>query len=119
MGQFDRKKESQPKHGKPSSSGAYKGPPPMARGIPEDRKGRGYTAKKKPRPQATPAAAPEPPKLDHILPVDLEKRTLEVFRTTFPASNDFEALKLHVAFSLTVSFALCQQHYPVLSSTNC
>jgi 25S rRNA (uracil2843-N3)-methyltransferase len=93
MGQFDRKKESQPKHGKPSSSGAYKGPPPMARGIPEDRKGRGYTAKKKPRPQATPAAAPEPPKLEHILPVDLEKRTLEVFRTTFPASNDFEALK--------------------------
>lgn len=93
MGQFDRKKESQPKHGKPSSSGAYKGPPPMARGIPEERKGRGYTAKKKPRPQATPAAAPEPPKLDHILPVDLEKRTLEVYRTTFPASNDFEALK--------------------------
>lgn len=93
MGQFDRKKESQPKHGKPSSSGAYKGPPPMARGIPEDRKGRGYTAKKKPRPQATPAAAPEPPKLDHILPVDLEKRMLEVYRTTFPASNDFEALK--------------------------
>jgi 25S rRNA (uracil2843-N3)-methyltransferase len=93
MGQFDRKKESQPKHGKPSSSGAYKGPPPMARGIPEDRKGRGYTAKKKPRPQAAPAAAPEPPKLEHILPVDLEKRTLEVFRTTFPASNDFEALK--------------------------
>ena len=93
MGQYDRKKESQPKHGKPSSSGAYKGPPPLARGIPEDRKGRGYTAPKKPRPQATPAATPEPPKLEHVLPIDLEKRTLEVFRTTFPASNDFEALK--------------------------
>ncbi|GAB7326664.1 hypothetical protein MBLNU13_g10624t1 [Cladosporium sp. NU13] len=93
MGQFDRKKESQPKHGKPSSSGAYKGPPPLARGIPEDRKGRGYTAPKKPRPQATPAATPEPPKLEHILPVDLEKRILEVYRATFPASNDFEALK--------------------------
>jgi 25S rRNA (uracil2843-N3)-methyltransferase len=93
MGQFDRKKESQPKHGKPSSSGAYKGPPPMARGIPEERKGRGFTAKKKANPHATPAATPEPPKLEHILPVDLEKRTLEVFRTTFPASNDFEALK--------------------------
>ena len=93
MGQFDRKKESQPKHGKPGASGAYKGPPPLARGIPEDRKGRGYTAPKKPRPQATPAATPEPPKLEHILPVDLEKRTLEVFRTAFPASNDFEALK--------------------------
>ncbi|KAM0708569.1 hypothetical protein Q7P35_005221 [Cladosporium inversicolor] len=93
MGQFDRKKESQPKHGKPNSSGAYKGPPPLARGIPEDRKGRGYTAKQKPRPRAAPAAAPDPPKLEHSLPVDLEKRTLEVFRTTFPASNDFEALK--------------------------
>jgi len=65
----------------------------MARGIPEERKGRGFTAKKKPRPQAAPAATPEPPKLEHILPVDLEKRTLEVYRTTFPASNDFEALK--------------------------
>ena len=93
MGQYDRKKESQPKHGKPSSSGAYKGPPPLARGVPEDRKGRGYTAPKKPRSQATPAATPEPPKLEHFLPIDLEKRTLEVFRTTFPASNDFEALK--------------------------
>ena len=93
MGQFDRKKESQPKHGKPGASGAYKGPPPLARGIPEDRKGRGYTPKKKPKQPATPVATPEPPKLEHILPVDLEKRTLEVFRTTFPASNDFEALK--------------------------
>ena len=93
MGQYDRKKESQPKHGKPSSSGAYKGPPPLARGIPEDRKGRGYTAPKKPRRQVTPAATPEPPKLEHILPVDLEKRTLGIFRTTFPVSNDFEALK--------------------------
>ena len=93
MGQFDRKKESQPKHGKPAASGAYKGPPPLARGIPEDRKGRGYTPKKKPRQPATPVAAPEPPKLEHVLPIDLEKRSLEVFRTTFPASNDFEALK--------------------------
>lgn len=93
MGQFDRKKESQPKHGKPGASGAYKGPPPMARGIPEDRKGRGYTPKKKPRQPAVPSATPEPPKLEHIIPLELEKRTLEVFRTTFPASNDFEALK--------------------------
>jgi 25S rRNA (uracil2843-N3)-methyltransferase len=93
MGQFDRKKESQPKHGKPGASGAYKGPPPLARGIPEDRKGRGYTPKKKPKQPATPIAAPEPPKLEHILPIELEKRSLEVIRTTFPASNDFEALK--------------------------
>ncbi|KAK5167416.1 uncharacterized protein LTR77_007115 [Saxophila tyrrhenica] len=93
MGQFDRKKESQPKHGKPSASGAYKGPPPLARGIPEDRKGRGYTLKKKPKQPATPLATPKPSELEHVLPTDLEKRTLEVFRTTFPASNDFEALK--------------------------
>ena len=93
MGQFDRKKESQPKHGKPSSSGAYKGPPPITRGKPHDGKGPGYTPKKRPRQPATQLATPEPPTLEHILPLELERRTLEVFRTTFPASNDFEALK--------------------------
>ncbi|OSS53520.1 hypothetical protein B5807_00556 [Epicoccum nigrum] len=94
MGQFDRKAQSEPKHGKPSSSGAYKGPPVMARGIPIHRKGPSYTPKKKPKQTAPSASAtPEPLILEHILPLELEKRTLEIFRTTFPASNDFEALK--------------------------
>lgn len=91
MGQFDRKKQSQPKHGKPSDSGASKAPPPLTRGVP-GWKAPGYVQKKK--------SAPTPPKavdtskqLEHALPVDLEQRMLEVFRTTFPASNDFEGLK--------------------------
>lgn len=94
MGQFDRKAQSEPKHGKPSSSGAYKGPPVMARGMPIHRKGPSYTPKKKAKqPAPSASATPEPHMLEHDLPLELEKRTLEVFRTTFPASNDFDALK--------------------------
>ena len=94
MGQFDRKAQSEPKHGKPSSSGAYKGPPVMARGMPIHRKGPSYTPKKKAKqPVPSASATPEPLILEHILPLELEKRTLEIFRTTFPASNDFDSLK--------------------------
>jgi 25S rRNA (uracil2843-N3)-methyltransferase len=94
MGQFDRKPQSEPKHGKPSSSGAYKGPPVMARGMPIHRKGPSYTPKKKAKqPAPNVSATPEPLIVEHILPLELEKRTLEIFRTTFPASNDFDALK--------------------------
>lgn len=92
MGQFDRKEQSQPKHGKPNDSGASRAPQRLSRGLP-GWKGPGYTPKKKSRQPVAKAAAPDPPKLDHIIPFELEKRILEVFRTTFPASNDFEALK--------------------------
>jgi 25S rRNA (uracil2843-N3)-methyltransferase len=94
MGKYDRKEKSQPKHGKPSSSGASKAPPPLTRGYP-GWNGPTYVHKKKKKPQqptAAPASA-EPPRLDHVLPVELERLMLDVFRTTFPACNDFEALK--------------------------
>lgn len=55
-------------------------------------KGPGYIPKKKSTAKPI-ASASEPPKLEPTLPVDLEQRMLEVFRATFPASNDFEDLK--------------------------
>lgn len=96
MGRFDRKEKSQPKHGKPPSSGASKAPARITPGMP-GWKGPGYIhKKKKPQQQSAgsgSAAASEPPKLDHVLPIELEQLMINVFRTTFPASNDFEALK--------------------------
>lgn len=94
MGKYDRKEKSQPKHGKPPSSGASKAPARITPGVP-GWKGPGYIHKKKKpqKPSADSPAAAEPPKLDHVLPVELEQLMINVFRTTFPASNDFEALK--------------------------
>jgi 25S rRNA (uracil2843-N3)-methyltransferase len=92
MGQFDRKAQSQPKHGKPSSSGASKAPLRPNNGTPEW-KGPGYIPKKKSTAGPTPSPAQEPSKLEPTLPLELEQRMLEVFRATFPASSDFEALK--------------------------
>ncbi|KAG8160623.1 hypothetical protein KVR01_008887 [Diaporthe batatas] len=95
MGKYDRKEKSQPKHGKPTSSGASKAPPPLTRGYP-GWSGPTYIHKKKKKPQQPPSTASgpaEPPRLEHVLPVDLEQLMINVFRTTFPACNDFEALK--------------------------
>ncbi|KAK1497125.1 hypothetical protein CTAM01_08137 [Colletotrichum tamarilloi] len=93
MGQYDRKAKSQPKHGKSSDSGASKAPPPLSHGRP-GWTGPGYLHKKK-KPQRPSAASEsaEPRRLNHILPVGLEQLMINVFRTTFPACNDFEALK--------------------------
>lgn len=92
MGQYDRKKQSQPKHGKPSDSGASKAPVRPTRNLP-GWKGPSYIPKKKTTVKPTPSATPEPPRLEHALSVELEQQILGVFHATFPASNDFEALK--------------------------
>ena len=92
MGQFDRKAQSQPKHGKPSSSGASKAAPRPNGGTPEW-KGPGYIPKKKSTAKPTASSAQEPLKLEPSLALELEQRMLEVFRATFPASSDFEGLK--------------------------
>ncbi|ROW09032.1 hypothetical protein VMCG_02833 [Cytospora schulzeri] len=93
MGQYDRKEKSQPKHGKPLDSGASKAGVRPTPGVP-GWKGPGYIHKKKKKPQpATEAEAAGPLLLDHVLPAELEQLILEIFRATFPASNDFEALK--------------------------
>jgi 25S rRNA (uracil2843-N3)-methyltransferase len=94
MGQFDRKEKSQPKHGKPNDSGASKAPQRVPRGVGVPGwKGPGYTPKKKRQPVTAASLAPEPLKLEHTIPPGLEQKVLEIFRTTFPASNDFEELK--------------------------
>lgn len=96
MGQYDRKAKSQPKHGKPSDSGASKAPVRPTRGLP-GWKGPSYIhKKKKPQPAAgseASAAMEASLRLEHILPIELEQLILNVFRATFPAANDFEALK--------------------------
>lgn len=95
MGKYDRKEKSQPKHGKPPDSGASRAPARITPGVP-GWKGPGYIHKKK-KPQQPSADSgstmAEPPKLNHILPVELEQMMIDIFRNTFSASNDFEALK--------------------------
>ncbi|KAL0936197.1 uncharacterized protein CTRU02_208412 [Colletotrichum truncatum] len=93
MGKYDRKAKSQPKYGKPSDSGASKAPPPLPRGHP-GWTGPGYLhKKKKPQQPSASLGSAEPRRLDHVLPVGVEQLMINVFRTTFPACNDFEALK--------------------------
>ncbi|KAK7434893.1 hypothetical protein CaCOL14_012498 [Colletotrichum acutatum] len=92
MGKYDRQAKSQPKHGKPSDSGASKAPPPLPGGHP-GWNGPGYLHKKKPQRPSAPSGSAEPRRLNHVLPAGLEQLMVNVFRTTFPACNDFEALK--------------------------
>ncbi|TDZ13330.1 25S rRNA (uridine(2843)-N(3))-methyltransferase [Colletotrichum orbiculare MAFF 240422] len=94
MGKYDRKAQSQPKHGKPLSSGSSKAPLPLPR-APPGWNGPGYHHNKKTKPQQQPPARTptEPRTLKHVLPLELESLMLNAFRTTFPACHDFEALK--------------------------
>lgn len=102
MTRFDRKAQSQPKHKSAPASGASKAPrpPPVQRP--------GWTGPsylhKKARPKATASTAaagdagPRPQPQPQVLPLELQQLVLDVFRDTFPASRDFDALKptLHV-----------------------
>jgi 25S rRNA (uracil2843-N3)-methyltransferase len=94
MGKFDRQAQSQPKHGKPSVSSASKAPaaPSILR---PPAKNSGFTKKKAaPRKSATSApAAPATTLQSNILPVELQQLILDIFRVTFPASQDFTTLK--------------------------
>ncbi|KAH8901695.1 hypothetical protein GQ53DRAFT_8278 [Thozetella sp. PMI_491] len=94
MGQFDRKAQSQPKHGKPSSSGASKSPAAPGQGRP-GWKGPSITPKVKRQHRALSEAskATTPVILEHLLPVELQQLMLDVFRDALPVCNDFEALK--------------------------
>lgn len=90
MGQFDRKAQSQPKHGKPSDSGASRAPPPPPKTRPLER-GPGFKKKAPPK-------KPQPPKhgvptlQSNILPIELQQLVLDVFRAAFPF-DDFADLK--------------------------
>lgn len=101
MTRFDRKAQSQPKHKPTPASSASKAPrpPPVQR---PGWSGPSYLHKKvRPKPTAPPTASdagpgarPQP----QLLPLELQRLVLDVFRDTFPASRDFDALKptLHV-----------------------
>lgn len=94
MGQFDRKKKSEPKHGKPPSSGASRAPIVAGSRQRPDWSGPTFLHKKKPRPRSdAPKSAPEPVVIENRLPVELQQLILDIFRSTFPASEDFDALK--------------------------
>ncbi|KAH8645727.1 hypothetical protein BX600DRAFT_163088 [Xylariales sp. PMI_506] len=96
MPKFERQAQSQRKHGPPSVSSASKAPRPPPSTRP------GWTgpsllkkAARNPQSSAS-SSAPKPvaPTLqDHLLPDELLQLTLDIFRDTFPASQDFAALK--------------------------
>ncbi|KAG2169036.1 hypothetical protein VTO58DRAFT_111561 [Aureobasidium pullulans] len=91
MGQYDRKAQSQRKHGPILSSSASKAParpPPIAK--PEWR-GNGYMKKAKPKPHLD-APKDQPTPQDQCLPVELQQLVLNIFKDSFAASEDFEAL---------------------------
>ncbi|KAK6216073.1 hypothetical protein LQW54_003848 [Pestalotiopsis sp. IQ-011] len=94
MGQFDRQAQSRPKHGPPSVSSASKAPARASSSRPVERNS-GLTKKAAPRRPQPPSApqAPAPSLQKTFLPVELQQLILDVFRVTFPASQDFEALK--------------------------
>ncbi|KAI4595694.1 hypothetical protein KJ359_006684 [Pestalotiopsis sp. 9143b] len=94
MGQFDRQAQSRPKHGPPSVSSASKAPARPSSSRPVERNS-GLTKKaapRRPQPPSTPQA-PAPSLQKTFLPVELQQLILDIFRVTFPASQDFEALK--------------------------
>ncbi|KAI4719257.1 hypothetical protein E4T48_04519 [Aureobasidium sp. EXF-10727] len=93
MGQYDRKAQSQRKHGPILSSSTSKAPsrPPPAT-KPEWR-GSGYTKKAKPKPHLdTPKT--QPLAQDQLLPVELQQLMLNVFKDGFGEKlMDFEGMK--------------------------
>ncbi|CEJ91326.1 hypothetical protein VHEMI07046 [[Torrubiella] hemipterigena] len=90
MTKFKRSAQSQPKHGKPSVSGASKAPiaPPINR---PGWTGPGYIRKAA---KQTPAAVKEKVSIEQIqyLAVEHQQLILDTIRTTFPAVEDFNAL---------------------------
>ncbi|KAI9148818.1 25S rRNA (uridine(2843)-N(3))-methyltransferase [Paramyrothecium foliicola] len=93
MARFDRKAKSQPKHGPASISGASKAAAVLPVNRPEW-KGPGYI-KKVPRKQPPPSQGKENnvKVLDQLVPQETQQALLDIFRDTFPESNDFDALK--------------------------
>jgi 25S rRNA (uracil2843-N3)-methyltransferase len=89
-GKFDRQTHSRPKHGKPTDSGASRAPPPP-NGRPLER-GEGCKKKAPPK-KSQPPQNPAPNLQDNVLPIHLQQLILDIFRVTFPASQEFADLK--------------------------
>jgi 25S rRNA (uracil2843-N3)-methyltransferase len=91
MKKFERKAQSQRKHGPPSVSSASKAPaaPPTHR---PEWKGPGYVPKvRRKQPPSIPKSSPRD--IEQLVPQELQQLVLDIYRETFPVSNDFEELK--------------------------
>lgn len=91
MRKYERQAQSQRKHGPLTISGASRAPAPPPSNRP-DWKGPGYVKKRPGRP-TPPSAATVATIQYQLLPVELQQLILNIFRDTFPASQDFEGLK--------------------------
>ncbi|KAL1305803.1 hypothetical protein AAFC00_003966 [Neodothiora populina] len=91
MGQYDRKAQSQRKHGPLTVSGASKAPvvPPTGR---PGWKGPSYVKKRPSRNSSVPTP-PATVTQAQLLPVELQQLALNIFYDTFPVAKDFESLK--------------------------
>ncbi|KAI1866200.1 uncharacterized protein JN550_007889 [Neoarthrinium moseri] len=93
MKKYERHAQSQRKHGPLPVSSASKAPapPPVSR---PGWTGPGYVKKaaRQPRAPSAPTALASTVQ-DHVLSIELQQRTLDIIRDTFPASHDFETLK--------------------------
>ena len=94
MSRFERKAQSQPKHGPPSVSSASKASAPLPSRRP-DWNGSGYTKKAVRRRPATTVSAQGPTATvqEQVIQTQLQQLVLDTIRTTFPASDDFDALR--------------------------
>jgi len=92
MSQYDRLEKSRRKH-EPSNSGASRAAPPPPKQRPEW-KGPGFSTKKITKSNTrAPVQASLPNIQPQLLPLDLQQLVLNLFRITFPISQDPDALK--------------------------
>ncbi|KAG9742543.1 hypothetical protein KCU73_g8642, partial [Aureobasidium melanogenum] len=92
MGQYDRKAQSQRKHGPILSSSTSKAPARVLPSAKPEWRGSGYTKKAKAKPHLD-VAKPVPVSQDQHLPVELQQLVLNVFKDVFGELMDFEELK--------------------------
>ncbi|KAG9701044.1 hypothetical protein KCU95_g446, partial [Aureobasidium melanogenum] len=92
MGQYDRKAQSQRKHGPILSSSTSKAPTRLPPSTKPEWRGSGYTKKAKPKPHLD-VAKPVPISQDQLLPLELQQVMLNVFKDVFSELMDFEELK--------------------------
>lgn len=93
MSRFERKAQSQPKHGPPSVSSASKASAPLSSRQP-DWNGSGHTKKTVRRRPANTVSIQGPTATvqEQVIPTQLQQLVLDTIRSTFPASDDFDAL---------------------------
>ena len=118
MGKYDRKAQSQPKHGPSSVSSASKAPAPPPR-IRPGWTGPSYIKKQSKKGNAAPTAnnlqtGPTQTIQEHLLPVQVQQLMLDIFRDTFEASQDFDALK---PLLQKINSALGQKDYASISKS--